>query len=94
VVEFAGGAPAEPMLARFASAIDAYLLEKNDDYAGHRSGGFGMKPPTVLRMREGGFAAWMKSRGRYGGQNKVPRIINDQDLFAGLRKFAHGFPGP
>jgi hypothetical protein len=30
----------------------------------------------------------MKSRGRLGGQNKVPRIISDQQLFADLAKFA------
>jgi hypothetical protein len=88
VVEFAGGAPGAPALAAFAAAIDKYLLEKNDDYAGHRSGGFGMKPPAILVMKPGGFAAWMKARGRYGGQNKVPRIINDNALFAGLRRHA------
>jgi hypothetical protein len=47
-----------------------------------------MKPPAILVMKAGGFAAWMKSRNRYGGQNKVPRIINDQELFTGLRTFA------
>lgn len=88
VVEFAGTPPPEAALASFAAAIDKYLIEKNDDYAAHRAGGFGMKPPTVQVMRPGGFAAWMKSRGRLGGQNKVPRIVNDQALFAGLRKHA------
>jgi hypothetical protein len=29
----------------------------------------------------------MKARGRLGGQNKVPRIINDQQLFADLCRF-------
>ncbi len=91
VAEFAAGPPGDQALAAFAVAIDKYLLEKNDDYAGHRSGGFGMKPPAILVMPPGGFAAWMKSRGRLGGQNKVPRIINDQALFAGLRKFAETF---
>lgn len=88
VVEFAGAVPDEAARAAFSAAIDRFLSEKNEDYAAHRSGGFGMKPPAILVMRTGGFAAWMKSRGRYGGQNKVPRIINDQELFAGLRKFA------
>ena len=94
VVEFAGSAPSETARAAFLDSIDAYLLAKNDDYAGHRSGGFGMKPPAILVMPPGGFAAWMKSRGRYGGQNKVPRIINDAELFAGLRKFAMDFQTP
>ena len=99
VVEFAagsasGGAPGEAGLAAFAAAIDKYLIEKNEDYAAHRSGGFGMKPPAVLAMKPGGFAAWMKSRGRLGGQNKVPRIINDQALFAGLRRHAQASQSP
>lgn len=93
VVEFHGAVPDEAARAAFAAAIDKSLLDQNDDYAGHRSGGFGMKPPAILVMREGGFAAWMKSRGRYGGQNKVPRIINDQELFAGLRAFASRYAG-
>jgi hypothetical protein len=36
----------------------------------------------------GGFAEWMKARGQLGGQHKVPRIINDPELFHGLRAFA------
>ena len=94
VVEFAGTAPSEGARAAFAAAVDKYLLDKNDDYAGHRSGGFGMKAPEILVMKPGGFAAWMKARGRYGGQNKVPRIINDPALFAGLREHARHFPSP
>jgi len=88
VVEFAGAAPAAGAIAAFAAAVDRTLGETNEDYAAHRAGGFGMKPPSVLVMPAGGFAAWMKKRGRYGGQNKVPRIINDQELFADLRQAA------
>lgn len=91
VVEFAGAAPSETARAAFAEAIDKYLSAKNEDYAAHRSGGFGMKPPAILPMKAGGFAAWMKSRGRLGGQNKVPRIINDHSLFAGLREFVRDY---
>ena len=31
----------------------------------------------------------MKGRGRLGGQNKVPRIVNDETLLADLRAFAN-----
>ncbi len=90
VVEFAGPVPDAPRLAGFAAAIDRFLTVKNEDYAAHRSGGFGMKAPEILCMGAGGFAAWMKKRGKLGGQNKVPRIINDPALFADLRAFAAG----
>ena len=88
VVEFYGAVPDEAARAAFAAMADTYLSEKNEDYAAHRAGGFGMKPPAILVMKEGGFAGWMKSRNRYGGQNKVPRIVNDQALFADLCAFA------
>ena len=51
-----------------------------------------MDAPRVRFLPAGGFAAWMKSRGKLGGQNKVPRIVNDQALFAGLlRQFADSY---
>jgi hypothetical protein len=57
------------------------------DYAAHRGGDFGMAPPTVLFAPPGSFAAWMRRRGKLGGQNKVPRVINDPALLADLRDF-------
>ena len=33
----------------------------------------------------------MKSRGKLGGQNKVPRIVNDPEQFTALRSFADGY---
>ena len=77
--------------ARFAERLDATLCRLNDDYAAHRAGGYGMDAARVRFLRAGGFAAWMKSRGKLGGQNKVPRIINDRELFAALRRFADTF---
>jgi len=81
-------APANPEHPkRFIELVDRELSRRNDDYRAHRSGGFGMDSPRLLIVRRGSFEAWMKSRGRLGGQNKVPRIINDQQLFASLREF-------
>ena len=77
--------------ARFAEALDATLCRLNDDYAAHRAGGYGMETPRARFLPPGGFAAWMKSRGKLGGQNKVPRIINDRELFAALRRFADAY---
>ena len=77
--------------ARFAAALDTTLCRLNDDYAAHRAGGYGMDEARVRFLPAGGFAAWMKSRGKLGGQNKVPRIINDPELFAALRRFADAY---
>jgi hypothetical protein len=93
VVEFADGPPSEAALARFASTLDTFLCARNEDYAAHRAGGFGMTAPAVLAMGRGGFAAWMKTRGRLGGQHKVPRVINDPETFAELRHHAAVYQG-
>ena len=79
--------------ARFAEALDATLRRLNDDYAAHRAGGYGMDAARVRFVPPGAFAAWMKSRGKLGGQNKVPRIVNDRELFDGLRRFADACGG-
>jgi hypothetical protein len=73
-------------IAAFAQALDRDLTARNLDYAAHRSGGFGMDAPLVRAVPPGTFAAWMKSRGMLGGQNKVPRVIRDATLFAALEK--------
>ena len=64
--------------------IDSSLSDANDDYRAHRAG---MAPPRVVVVPPGTFADWMKHRGRLGGQNKVPRIINDPALAADLVAF-------
>jgi len=88
VVEFAELVEAPARTDRFAAALDQHLIETNEDYAAHRAEGFGLNPPRVHAVRPGTFAAWMKRRGQLGGQHKVPRVINDQTLFADLRAFA------
>ncbi|MFO1152210.1 MAG: GH3 auxin-responsive promoter family protein [Rhodospirillales bacterium] len=87
IVEFSGGSPSPAAHEAFSIRLDAVLAAKNEDYASHRAGDYGMRPPTVHGVPPGTFAAWMKSRGRLGGQNKVPRVINDPELFAGLCAF-------
>jgi GH3 auxin-responsive promoter len=87
VVEFEGPVAAAA-LRRFAAALDRELAARNLDYRDHRAGGFGLDPPRVILLRRGGFAEWMRRRGRLGGQNKVPRVVADPDLFADLRQFA------
>ena len=82
LVEFAPPLPDEAQQARFAQVLDQRLAELNEDYRAHRAGDFGLKPPQVAAVPPGTFAAWMKRRGKLGGQNKVPRVINDPVLFA------------
>lgn len=79
--------PEEAQVRHFAEELDRLLQEENDDYAVHRAGGTGMGAPEIRAVTPGTFAAWMKKRGRLGGQNKVPRLVSDPELFADLQEF-------
>jgi hypothetical protein len=93
VVEFAMEV-SSAQLVDFAARLDAGLAALNDDYRAHRAGDVGMGAPEIAAMPAGFFANWMKRRGRLGGQNKVPRVIADPDLFADLRRAADAVRAP
>ncbi len=80
-----------PDLARFGQVLNAAFVAGNADYAAHSGAGYGMRPPCVLAVPAGGFESWMASRGRLGGQNKVPRVINDATMLSNLLH-AFGLP--
>jgi hypothetical protein len=84
IIEFANQLPSRELLEKFENALDQRLCVRNEDYEAHRSGGFGLKGPKVLPVPTGFFADWMKSRGKLGGQNKVPRIITNREMLGEL----------
>ena len=84
VVEFAR-TPSPAPLEIFAQVLDEALCATNADYRAHRPAS--LAAPVVEVAAPGTFAAWMKRRGKLGGQHKVPRIINDTALFDDLRGF-------
>lgn len=62
----------------FAQLLDQKLKELNTDYAAKRSSDLSLRPPIIKTLPRGTFHAWLKSKGRIGGQNKVPRLCNDR----------------
>ncbi len=52
----------------------------------------GVGTPVVHAVAPGTFAAWMKSEGKLGGQNKVPRVIGDPKLLGRLLQFVGAAP--
>lgn len=81
----------EQALAAFARHIDQRLSALNDDFRGHRADGFALAAPRVQIVPPGFFANWMKSRGKLGGQHKVPRMLNDPAKFSALRQYADNY---
>lgn len=74
-------------LDRFRAELDAVLCRMNEDYAAHRQGDLTMRSPEVCLVQRGGFAAWMRSQGKLGGQHKVPRIDNSGELTSELSRW-------
>ena len=88
IVEFAHYPLEEHKLARFATALEERLCARNDDYRIERNEYGVIGAPEICSVPPGTFASWMKTRGKFGGQNKVPRVINDAELFVNLEEFA------
>ena len=71
-------------LGKFRQALDADLCRRNADYLAHRAGDVVLPLPALVVARPGGFEAWMRSKGKLGGQHKVPRMDNAGTLTAGI----------
>lgn len=70
--------------AAFVRVLDDTLKHLNTDYRIKRTGDVGMIGPRLLSVPPGTFYAWMRSRGKLGGQNKVPRVTNTRTVADGL----------
>lgn len=88
IVEFRGQIPDPGSTQAFCDRVDAHLQSLNADYASNRAKDFRLRKPEIIAVPPGTFVNWLKRRGRLGGQNKVPRIINDADLFRELETMA------
>jgi GH3 auxin-responsive promoter len=73
-------------MAAFSSSIDKHLQEKNIYYNDLITGGI-LQPLKIRVMQRQGFIEYMKSVGRLGGQNKVPRLSNDRQLADALQEW-------
>lgn len=73
--------------AAFRSALDADLRARNADYHAHRDDRVGLPLPRLVISGPGGFDDWMRSRGKLGGQHKVPRMDNSGMLTRELLAF-------
>lgn len=66
-------------LAAFASRLDELLCAKNVYYKDLITGNI-LQPLQVRVVQKGGFIEYMRSIGKLGGQNKVPRLSNDRKI--------------
>ena len=75
VVEFATP-PAS--VEEFATILDTTLQRLNSDYEAKRYKDRTMQRLELVVARENLFSDWLKSKGKMGGQHKVPRLSNSR----------------
>lgn len=65
-------------LERFTDILDDTLREVNSDYDAKRFKDLALRRPLIHVAPESTFYNWLKSRGKLGGQHKVPRLANER----------------
>ena len=62
----------------FTEVLDNALKSLNSDYEAKRYNSMTLKMPKVHAARKDLFYDWLKSKGKLGGQHKIPRLSNDR----------------
>ncbi len=73
-------------LNAFSLKLDEYLQQQNSYYFDLIQGKV-LQPLKVTKIEKSGFHKYMKSKGKLGGQNKIPRLSNDRKIADELLNF-------
>ncbi|MGZ5134198.1 MAG: GH3 auxin-responsive promoter family protein [Flavitalea sp.] len=65
-------------LNSFMKELDLALQQVNSDYEAKRYKDIALAKPVVHVLKKGVFTNWLKSKGKLGGQHKVPRLSNER----------------
>ncbi len=63
----------------FAAILEKSMSEQNTYYRDLTQGKV-LRPLVLTKIKEGGFHAYMKSQGKLGGQNKIPRLSDHRKI--------------
>ena len=63
-------------LDQFTTLLDQKLQQLNSDYEAKRFHDITLQHLEIVKAREGLFNDWLKSKGKLGGQHKIPRLSN------------------
>ena len=71
----------------FVTALDAALRCSNSDYDAKRTKDIALRQPIVNPVPKHSFVNWLSSKGKLGGQHKVPRLSNDRTFLEEIKTF-------
>ena len=66
-------------LAAFSEILDKTLQQVNSDYEAKRYKDITLQKLEIVVARQGLFHDWLASKGKLGGQHKVPRLSNNRN---------------
>jgi hypothetical protein len=64
----------------FTTELDTALKNVNSDYEAKRHKSIALRMPVIHSLKKGIFTEWLRSKGKLGGQHKVPRLSNERNL--------------
>jgi hypothetical protein len=73
-------------MALFSQKLNEYMCEKNVYYQDLIVGNI-LEPLHITSLEKNAFIDYMRSQGKLGGQNKVPRLSNDRNIANELASF-------
>ena len=73
-------------LEQFTDILDRKLQELNSDYEAKRFKDITLQQLEIIPARSNLFNDWLKSKGKLGGQHKVPRLSNSREHIDQLLK--------
>ncbi len=65
-------------LNHFVEELDKALQSINSDYEAKRYKNIALRMPVIHSLQKGIFTSWLKTKGKLGGQHKVPRLSNER----------------
>jgi hypothetical protein len=77
-------------LQQFAYELDTALKNINSDYEAKRYKDIALRLPIVKKVASNTFVNWLSSKGKLGGQHKVPRLSNERKFVEEIKAFING----
>jgi len=74
---------------QFITELDTVLKNINSDYEAKRYKNIALRLPIVHSLPAGTFKEWLRSKGRLGGQHKVPRLSNERIIIEEILSLAN-----
>lgn len=74
-------------LELFADYLDEALQKINSDYEAKRQKDIALQRLKLHPLPPGTFSDWMRYRGKFGGQHKIPRLANDRKYISDILDF-------